>query len=1258
MLKIHSGSQWNQLQKRVFVGEHFAFFPPNCLEGGELNWLHQTFPEASALPARVLPLWSREAVELPGATHEGMDRLAAATAVLACDKQIYETMRDTVHLQVADPYHPGRRAVIKVRIDGADAHTIPIVLDRNGCGEALLTHLPAGNYTAQVVTETEASPECSFVVAEYRLVPLVAHFQERSTRAETLLFKVGLESFGQPARGPVQLSLMESGRLVEHQTVDCREGVLEAQFHLSGAGPFALNLQLVEQPDCTASLPIVGSRQQDREKTLLSSLGRTVECSLLPSESSVEVRGLHLEEGGQRTSPLRLERVDSETVRLRSAAPLQGLVVCLSDPTFPGLKAPAAQDFHPQQTDQDYRLGFKLYREKQFAESCQVFEAAWRKAALQGKAIHPYYPYNAACCHALLGRTQEAIFWLEHALRDGLKDFAMISADADFESLRENPRFQWLCQGGLRTLTVGHLEAGGQLELALEGSLALLAVGCFLESGPWEGRAVMVAPERIAPRLEVESQVAAGSSLKLRLSGLAGTAYVTVKDARLLAADTASSRLASSIKRLAEAYRSQSDEGPTTLAKLREKKEEINWSQFVESSPSNDPFARDWAELRAAPRFDAVSHQTWFPVNDPFGSASSDPFGSSAGDPFATSGFGAPASDPFAASASDPFAAPAGDPFAAADPFGAPAGPDPFSLPAGAAGDSLNDAPAPPPEPPRAGQQPQTLFAGRLEIEEGGGEVEIALPEHSLTLLVEVTFLAQRDWRRLEARCRVEADPYIDFQVTPFVQPGDQVLGRLRLHSSTRSGLRASVQRDGQPVELQEPQAGFFTFPLQPGFYECLVEDGDEQWRRSARVQGPGRLVSLLRTPRILQAGEKLCLDQNILGLKLLPNLDQPFRLCLQATADYEHLCCEQTAAKMVAACALWVFGGDDDKERAESIIQAGVRRLEGMWLKGRGFRMYPHSPAVPDSYWGPKASQYLWTFHSLRSAPGLAEVARRGLSMAEDTARAYGLSWPPSSIRSGHDAYLALRLQPGHGQALAYLQRSADGAGQSPVEQRIEAAYVAAALLLAGQQLPRALQLANQVTGSLNEQGRLYSTADSVAAIALLMTMKQLGMGGGSCELWLDGQSCRWAPGQPQPEFREISVEKGVALVEVTRLAEQDWSSFSATVPVHIDLHRHGQNAWRCKPGDALELIVRLEQACVTGDLVWVCLPDCLSRVVGGGQLKLFSVDFEGRQEVRIELAVTGQTGQGSQSFAVCVRNMYDESRVGNPGLLSVTAV
>ena len=41
MLKIHPGAHWSSLQKRTFVGEHFAFFPANCLEGSELNWLGQ-----------------------------------------------------------------------------------------------------------------------------------------------------------------------------------------------------------------------------------------------------------------------------------------------------------------------------------------------------------------------------------------------------------------------------------------------------------------------------------------------------------------------------------------------------------------------------------------------------------------------------------------------------------------------------------------------------------------------------------------------------------------------------------------------------------------------------------------------------------------------------------------------------------------------------------------------------------------------------------------------------------------------------------------------------------------------------------------------------------------------------------------------------------------------------------------------------------------------------------------------------------------
>lgn len=60
---------------------------------------------------------------------------------------------------------------------------------------------------------------------------------------------------------------------------------------------------------------------------------------------------------------------------------------------------------------------------------------------------------------------------------------------------------------------------------------------------------------------------------------------------------------------------------------------------------------------------------------------------------------------------------------------------------------------------------------------------------------------------------------------------------------------------------------------------------------------------------------------------------------------------------------------------------------------------------------------------------------------------------------------------------------------------------------------------------------------------------------------------------------------------------------------------------------------------------------------------MKRFSVDFQGRDEVRIPLAATGITvsREGKEApahFAVCVRNMFEEERGGNPGALTVTVL
>jgi len=78
-------------------------------------------------------------------------------------------------------------------------------------------------------------------------------------------------------------------------------------------------------------------------------------------------------------------------------------------------------------------------------------------------------------------------------------------------------------------------------------------------------------------------------------------------------------------------------------------------------------------------------------------------------------------------------------------------------------------------------------------------------------------------------------------------------------------------------------------------------------------------------------------------------------------------------------------------------------------------------------------------------------------------------------------------------------------------------------------------------------------------------------------------------------------------------------------------------------------------------GDLLWVALPDALSRVVGGGQVKLFALDFAGANELRVSLAATGTTeginhALQEQSLAICVRNMFNEERAGNPGLIKIS--
>ena len=77
------------------------------------------------------------------------------------------------------------------------------------------------------------------------------------------------------------------------------------------------------------------------------------------------------------------------------------------------------------------------YEAKDYARSAMLYELAIMAGA------SPRVPaYNAACCYALLGKTDEAFTWLGQSLDAGWRDVGHLRADTDFESLHADPRWE------------------------------------------------------------------------------------------------------------------------------------------------------------------------------------------------------------------------------------------------------------------------------------------------------------------------------------------------------------------------------------------------------------------------------------------------------------------------------------------------------------------------------------------------------------------------------------------------------------------------------------------------------------------------------------------------------------------------------------------------------------------------------------------------------------------------------------------------
>lgn len=392
-----------------------------------------------------------------------------------------------------------------------------------------------------------------------------------------------------------------------------------------------------------------------------------------------------------------------------------------------------------------------------------------------------------------------------------------------------------------------------------------------------------------------------------------------------------------------------------------------------------------------------------------------------------------------------------------------------------------------------------------------------------------------------------------------------------------------------------------------------------------------------------------------------------------------------------------------------EAAILIWSKRLKSMYLPGSGFCLYPPEEGgqrTPDTYCAPLGVKHLLNLptgaQSNIQQPALRELLDEIAAMVGDAAAYYKIERVPSKLKDCHGAYQVWQhsdSQQAKSEALAFVRsRLVERQGQTLVEvapdqpsyrlwgvavsHREETAYAAATLLHGGEHsdLPRAIAATNYLTAQLNEEGRLYSTVDSAACLALLLALRASGIAttGESGRVALNGQEMSLADALAfREKVERVRSLEGVIAVEVTSEVVEDWGTFKNELPVEVRLERNGRAQSKYRAGDALDLVIRVRQY-EPGLIAHICLPDALARVVGGGQVKRFSLDFCEKNELRVPLAALNATGapgnretsglwkwwnrlgknaesSAVQHWAVIVRNMFKEEQVGNPGLLEV---
>jgi hypothetical protein len=484
----------------VRLGQWFVFLVPPFEQPG-LQWLNDRPRALSRLGQKV---------QLPVGVLNAVQPAMLDLAILTSDRGLYREQSDSVSLLAYDPMHPHQQGTLAVYQDTMLLREEPVELDGLGVATLSLSGLGSGSYDVRW-----GKAQCAFRVAAYQLAPLESWVRRQQVSGSELELDLGLTSYGAPFEGPVRLDLRDGENVLRTATASARAGALDAILTLSGDGPFHLDIQSVDDPSKTATLPLVGTARSERSPTVLSRLGQELTASLLPAEGTVEVRGLHLKKGKNVDAPLHLERLSDRRVRLSATCALKALCVVVFD-------ASCFYEPQPQPPTPTTKLARILlesgHREeaKALLDTASTPEELFLKACLSGASDDLRRAYSAGYSPQPIDDTLEA-----------------------------DPR-------PFRETGAQCLEPGESLEIDLPAPIATLFLGALVEGKPWEGKVVLPTPTTLDLKLHTPTSIPPNEQQQFQLEGNASAAYVVVKDARLLTPTTPGSALATRLKAYAD----------------------------------------------------------------------------------------------------------------------------------------------------------------------------------------------------------------------------------------------------------------------------------------------------------------------------------------------------------------------------------------------------------------------------------------------------------------------------------------------------------------------------------------------------------------------------------------------------------------------------------------------------------------------------------------------------------------------------------